>query len=180
MKNSTPKTGGVSHRVQRIEREIREVVGSYLLTGFRGELPGIVSITRVLVSTDMRNAKIFFTVMGEEAEKKIAHSELKAHAHEVQHEINRRLQMKFCPKVTFTYDEGFENVMKVERILRDLSLERAAKAPREVKGADGVNTSSEPRPNREIEDNFGKAQNLDSSHLSTQNSNCAPSVKETK
>lgn len=125
---------GESHRIQRVEREIREVIGSYLITGFKGELPGIVSVSRVIVSRDLRNAKVLITVMGygandgdPKALKKIqdeALSELKAHAPAVQSEVNRRLRMKYCPKLTFLYDEGFDNVMKVEKILRDLGEQR--------------------------------------------------------
>lgn len=110
-----------------MEREIREVVGSYLLSGFRGELQGMVSVSRVIASKDLRTAKIFVTVMGTEAERKASVAELQDHAHEVQHEVNRRLQMKFCPKLTFLYDEGFDNVMRVEQILRDLGEQRAKK-----------------------------------------------------
>jgi ribosome-binding factor A len=114
-----------NHRTQRVEREIREVVGSYLISGFRGELHGVVSVSRVIASKDLRSAKILVTVMGGESERKATVASLRAYAHEVQHEINRRLQMKFCPKINFLYDDGFDNVMRVEKILQDLSEERA-------------------------------------------------------
>ena len=141
-----------SHRVQRVEREIREVVGSYLISGFKGVLPGLVSLTRVICTKDFRNAKILVTMLsfsntetavatGEgsngkpsakerevERERERAIEVLQAHAFEVQGEINRCLRMKHCPKVTFVYDTSFENVMKIEKILRDISLEKNEKA----------------------------------------------------
>lgn len=133
---------GDGRRIHRVEKEIREVIGAYLLRGFRGELPGIVSVSRVIVSKDLRNAKVLITLMvqaavtspqpadDETAERQIrqAHEravdELQAHAPEIQGEINRRLQMKHCPKLTFHYDDGFEHALKVETILRDLKLAR--------------------------------------------------------
>lgn len=140
-----------SHRVQRVEREIREVVGSYLISGFKGVLPGLVSLTRVICTKDFRTAKILVTILslaepeatggvGEESsaepsakerkverERERAIEVLQAHAFEVQGEINRCLRMKHCPKVTFVYDTSYENVMKVEKILRDISHEKNEK-----------------------------------------------------
>jgi ribosome-binding factor A len=126
----SPKDGPKdNHRVPRVEKQIREVIGRYLIGGFRGDVDGIISVTRVIASRDIRTAKVLVTLMGlgdgQAPAKKAAIKELNAHAHEFQREVNHRLQMKFCPKVTFFYDEGFENAMKVENILRDISKKRA-------------------------------------------------------
>jgi ribosome-binding factor A len=124
--------GDGGRRVQRVEREIREVIATYLVGGFKGELPGIVSVTRVIASKDLRTAKIMVTVMGFEANNKVdtraAIDALQERVHEVQHEVNRRLQMRHCPKLTFMYDEGFEKALKVEHILRNLAEESKAGA----------------------------------------------------
>jgi ribosome-binding factor A len=135
---SRQENRGDARRTSRVEREMREVIGTYLIGGFRGELPGIVSITRVIVSKDLRNAKVLVTTMGDAVEgreqptskviQKATVQELQAHAHEVQHEVNRRLRMKHCPRLTFIYDEGFDHALKVDNILRDLQREREAGA----------------------------------------------------
>ena len=118
---------GDGRRIPRVEKEIREVVGTYLITGFRGEIEGMITITRVIASKDLRNAKVLYTFVGEGGDKKATTKELMAHVHEFQHEVNRRLQMKHCPRLTFIYDEGYEHAMKVENILRDLSRQRESK-----------------------------------------------------
>lgn len=120
--NRAGSAGG--HRIQRVEREIREVIGVYLLSGFRGELHGIVSVSRVIVSKDLRQAKVFVTVMGSETDRKSSVSELQAQAYDIQSHVNHRLRMKYCPRLTFLYDEGFDHVLKVEKILHDLGEER--------------------------------------------------------
>lgn len=129
------KGGGESHRLAKVEREIRDVVGTYLIGGFRGSLPGFVSLTRVVVSADLRIARCHFTLLvnreeneaddafkkREEIARKEAADELNEHSSDVQHRIAQVLQMRFTPKVTFYYDEGYESAMKVEKILKDLS-----------------------------------------------------------
>ena len=114
-----------SHRLQRVEREIRQIVGTHLIVGFKGDVDGIISVTRVIVSADLRTAKVFVTLMGSDTSRKNAVSELQAHASEFQHEVNRQMRMKYCPRITFIYDDGFDNVLKVENILRTLAEERS-------------------------------------------------------
>lgn len=111
-------------RISRVEREIREVVATYMIGGFKGQIDGFVSISRVIASRDLRHAKVLFTLMGETADRKAAERELQDYAHDFQREINRSLRMKYCPKLSFHYDEGFENAVRVDRILTDLEKER--------------------------------------------------------
>jgi ribosome-binding factor A len=135
------KRGGESHRLARVEREIRDVVGTYLLGGFKGDLPGFVSLTRVVCSADLKLARCHITLLLNKEEnetdeafekrqteaRKEAVRELNEHTIEVQHRISQVLQMRFTPKITFYYDEGYESAMKVEKILRDMT--ESAKAP---------------------------------------------------
>jgi ribosome-binding factor A len=130
------KGGSGSHRLERVEKEIRDVVGTYLTVKFRGHLPGLVSLTRVRLSADLKIANLNFTVllvqnegeMAEAHEKRVtaarqdSEKELNAHAHEIQSEIAHKLKMRFTPRVRFHYDEGFESALKVEKILRDMSV----------------------------------------------------------
>ncbi len=127
--------GGESHRTARVEKEVRDVVGIYLVGGFRGKLPGLVSLSRVTVTADLKMANLNFTMIvpqdeNETAEafekrqiqlRKDAVKELNANAKDIQAELAHKLQMRFTPKVTFYYDEGFESALKVEQILRDMS-----------------------------------------------------------
>lgn len=129
-------TRGDGRRIPRVEREMREVIGSYLISRLQGELEGFVSVSRVIVSKDLRQAKVMITVMGEGADPKVIIAQLKAHAPEIQSEVNRRLRMKYCPRITFLYDEGFENVLKVEKILQDLSQKRKKAEASESVSAD--------------------------------------------
>ena len=127
---------GESHRLARVEKEIRDVLGLYLVGGFRGALPGFVSLTRVRVSPDLKIASLNYTMImtqdeGETSDaferrqvlaRKEATKELNSRARDVQAELAHKLQLRFTPKVTFYYDDGFENALKVEKILRDMSV----------------------------------------------------------
>ncbi len=136
MGRTPEKRGGAeSHRTARVEKEVRDVVGIYLVGGFRGKLPGLVSLSRVTVTADLKMANFNFTMIVPQEENETAEAfekrqvqlrkdavkELNANAKDVQAELAHKLQMRFTPKVTFYYDDGFESALKVEQILRDMS-----------------------------------------------------------
>ena len=126
-----------SHRLQRVEGQIRDVIAGYIIKNMRRQLPGIISVTRVIVASDIRAAKVMVTAMDPTGEsgldpiayQKDAVEKLNLEAYAIQEEIDHTLRMKFCPKLTFVFDEGFEHAMKVENILRKISFDQAAKAP---------------------------------------------------
>ncbi len=135
-KRGAKPSGGESHRLARVEKEIRDVLGVYLVGGFRGALPGFVSLTRVRLSPDLKIASLNVTMIMTQNEgeapdaferrqviaRKEAIKELNIHSKDVQSELAHKLQLRFTPKVTFYYDDGFENALKIEKILRDMSV----------------------------------------------------------
>jgi ribosome-binding factor A len=146
--------GGESHRQARVERELREVIGTYLIRGFRGELPGFITVTRIIVSGDLRQAKVLVTAMptGENEELKgrdpkafykATADALQAQAYDVQEEVNRQLKMKNCPRLTFIYDDGFDNAMKVENVLRQLKNQRVGEGSGEGAGEGHVKSDDQ-------------------------------------
>ncbi len=143
-----PENRGASHRQARVEREIRDVVSLFLLAGFKGDLPGMISVTRAGVASDLRSARVFVILILNQDEGETADSyakrikaarkqtvdELNANAYDVQSEVGRKLQMKFTPKISFSYDDGYENAMKVEKILLDISKSKTSASGTEDAG----------------------------------------------
>ena len=109
-----------SRRVQRVERELREIVGMYLLAGTKYPINGMVTVTRVSVSPDLRNARVFVTMMATDEEKAENLEALKESTPDLQHQIHKQLPMKFCPKVKFEIDKGYDNVQLVEQRLKEI------------------------------------------------------------
>ncbi|MCB0390990.1 MAG: 30S ribosome-binding factor RbfA [Bdellovibrionales bacterium] len=110
----------VSRRVQRVERELREIVSVFLISGVKEPLMGLVTVTRVSASPDLRHAKVFLSMMASETEKQENLEILKSSAKIVQHLISKQLPMKFCPKISFILDKGFENAELVEQRLKEI------------------------------------------------------------
>jgi ribosome-binding factor A len=113
-----------SRRILRVEREIRELVSTYMVFQLNSEMEGIAAITRVIVSRDLRTAKaLVYNQQGEETAAQNVEL-LQARAPQIQQYINSQIRMKYCPRIKFFVDTKFEEAMRVQEALRQLELER--------------------------------------------------------
>lgn len=124
-----------NRRIQRIEKEVREVLASYLLTGFRGTLRGLVTLTRVKVSGDMRVGKLYISVLGSKEDEAHSLSEIEARLFEMQKELAVKLKMRNTPKLSVEIDRGIERSLKIDAILREMNNPKDS-------GSDGASGSS--------------------------------------
>lgn len=118
------KNTGDGRRVQRVEREIQHVIAGYFISGFKGTLPGLVTVARVIMPKDLRTAKVYISVLGADFERDNVIKLLNDRSYEVQNHLGRELKMRYCPRLTFFLDDTTEHVLKIDRILYDLDKER--------------------------------------------------------
>src|SRR4026209_2301480 len=102
----------MSDRMRRVNEAVREVVSEAV-----GELKdpriGFVTVTAVETSPDLRHARVFVSVLGNQRERDESMVALQ-HAHGLfQAEINRLMRMKRTPELKFVYDETVEQGMRI-------------------------------------------------------------------
>lgn len=114
-------------RVQRVEREIQQTIARYLISGFREPLPGIVTVAQVKMPADLRAAKVYVSVLGEHSIRDEVVEILNRKAYEVQNFIGKELKMRYCPKLSFLPDEMTEQILKVEKIFKELEDQRGSR-----------------------------------------------------
>jgi len=81
-------------------------------------LAGLVTVTEVRVSPDLKQARIYVSVMGTQAEQTSTLQGLAAAAGYVRHELTERLQMRRAPEVHFVLDHTEEYGQRIEELLR--------------------------------------------------------------
>ncbi len=106
-----------SHRSLRMAEAIREVVASAIL--FEAADPRIRSVTvlRVEVSGDLRQATVYVSVMGTEAEQKLALRGLKHAAGFFQSKVAERLQTRVTPFLSFKLDDSVKKSIAIGRLI---------------------------------------------------------------
>lgn len=114
-------------RVARVEREVQQAIAQFLIAGFKSPLPGLVTVSRVMMPGDFRTAKVYVSVLGSDEDRAEALEVLSDRAFEVQRFIGDELRMRYCPKISFFLDDTTEHILKIDRILHDLEKEKKTK-----------------------------------------------------
>ncbi|MBX2989240.1 MAG: 30S ribosome-binding factor RbfA [Bdellovibrionaceae bacterium] len=111
-------------RIAMAERQVQEVIARYLLS-LKDELPGLVTVSRVQMPADLRTARVYVSVFAQDQDesllKKQVAKTLQHLAADIQGELAAHLKMRYCPKLTFYPDETTDVVLKVERLIEDIS-----------------------------------------------------------
>lgn len=112
------------HRHERVAEEIHHEVGAMLAGELKDpRLSGIVTVTEVRVSPDLKQARIFVSVLGNEDEQALAMKALEAAAGFIRRELFERLQMRRTPDLHFSLDRSEEYCERIETLLKQTKQE---------------------------------------------------------
>ena len=117
----------MTRRTDRVNDLLREEISDLLRRELKDpRVSGLVSITEVDVSPDLRQAKVFVSVMGSEEEKASTMRALEAAARFLRYELRKRLTIRRTPELSFLPDDSIE---RGARILSLLEHEREEGRP---------------------------------------------------
>ena len=100
--------------------QIREEISEILLRELKDPRIGFVTITKVAVSDDLRQARVYYSVFGGEEEKEASYKGLESATGYIKRELGRRLRLKYMPEVTFLFDDSLEYGEHIEELLRSV------------------------------------------------------------
>lgn len=106
-------------RPERVAEEFREVLAEEI-PKLKDPRVGFVTVTEVDVSPDLRRAVVYYTVMGEERERKATRAGLRSAAPRLRAEIGRQIRLKFLPDLDFRQDDSLERGGRVEELIRKI------------------------------------------------------------
>lgn len=105
-------------RTDRIAGEMQKEIADIIRNNIKDpRLPGLVSVTAVRVTKDLRYAKVYVSVFGNDSEKQEAIKALKHAAGYVRHEVGQRIQLRYTPEITFMLDDSIEHGMHISRLI---------------------------------------------------------------
>jgi ribosome-binding factor A len=103
-----------SYRKERINERIKELLGELILSQIKDPRIGLVSITSVSVAPDLATAKVYFTVMGDDATKDETRKGLISAKNFLRKTIGRELKLRQAPDLRFVYDDSLDRAMRIE------------------------------------------------------------------
>ena len=115
----------MTRRAERLEEEIREEVASIIGRGLKDPRIGFVTVTRVSLTADLRSARVYVGVLGDERQRQKALQGLHSAAGFVRRELGRRVRLRHTPEVVFRHDSGLDSAERVARLLEGGSAPEA-------------------------------------------------------
>ena len=111
--------------MRRVDEAVREVLGDAVTQDLKDPRVGFVTVTEVRTSPDLRQARVFVSVLGT-PEERTATLEGLASAHGIlQARIARELRLKRTPTLEFQLDDTAERAAKLEALIEDVAEDGA-------------------------------------------------------
>jgi ribosome-binding factor A len=132
----------VSRRLHRVNEAVREVVSQAIETDIKDPRLGFVTVTGVDTTADLRDARVYITVLGDEAQRGDSLRALQASHGVLQGAVAARVRLKRTPRLEFVYDETTDRALHINELLVAEAAEIAARSGE-------LSTGAEPEPSRE-------------------------------
>jgi ribosome-binding factor A len=115
-----------SRRIERINHLLRQEIAELLTREVKDATlsTSLISITEVETSPDLRNAKVYFSVYGEEEEIQAATTHLQRAAGFLHHGLKERLDLRHTPHLEFVLDRSLAQGDRIMRLMRSIEQER--------------------------------------------------------
>jgi ribosome-binding factor A len=106
-------------RSQRVGDLVREEVADIIMYRLKDPRIGFVTVTGVDMSPDMKNARVYVSVLKEE-DRELTLEILNSSKSFIRSLLSKRLRMKFIPTVEFRFDTSIEYGYKIDKLLKEI------------------------------------------------------------
>ena len=107
-------------RPDRVADQIRAEIAQLLVREVHDPGVGFVTLTRVQISPDLQQARVFYTALGDDTARATSGTALERAAPFLRRQLGKRLRLKRVPELKFAYDESIAGQDRIERILNEI------------------------------------------------------------
>ncbi len=115
-------------RPDRVGEQVRQELSQILSQHVHDPGIGFLTLTRVKVTADLQLARVLYTVIGDDKQRKETQQALNRALPFLRRQIASRIRLRRVPVLEFFYDESVAHQDRIEQILLDLKRERDANA----------------------------------------------------
>ena len=118
----------MSTRIDRISEEVRKALAEAIRSVKDPRVQnGLVSVVHCEVTSDLRYAKCFISVLGSEQQAKEVMKGLKSAGGFLRRELGRALQLRYTPELQFIADDSIQHGAHILEILRQVERQDEAR-----------------------------------------------------
>src|SRR5437899_3206130 len=104
--------------MRRVDEAVRKVLSAAIAVGLKDPRVGFITVTDVKTSPDLRHARVYVSVLGDDAEREDSMEGLRSAHGFLQGKVGRELHLKHTPALQFLYDDTAERAARVEHLIR--------------------------------------------------------------
>ena len=128
-------------RIEKLQELIKQEMSKMLLTDLKDPRIGFVTVTDVEMTGDLREAKIYVSIMGGTEQVKSSLEGLNSALGFIRREIGQRIRLRFTPEISFALDTSLDYGDHIQKLLLQVEGDRD--------NADNVTASSSENSSRE-------------------------------
>src|SRR6187200_3531062 len=107
----------MAQRMRRVNELMREVIGSAIASELEDPRIGFVTVTSVDTSADLRQARVYVSVLGDPEQRDETMAGLESAHGVLQQSVARELSLKHKPTLQFVFDESIDRGMRISELL---------------------------------------------------------------
>jgi ribosome-binding factor A len=115
-------------RSDRVGHVVQQKLAQLFARGLKDPRVGLVTITGVKMSPDLREARVYWTVHGEISVRKETARGIQAARGWLRREVGATLGLRVVPELHFTYDEAIDRGDRIEQLLREVHEQDARRS----------------------------------------------------
>lgn len=119
----------MTHRIERLQEFLKTEVSQIIQQELKDPRIGFVSITDVAVSEDLRHARVFVSVLGDDDAKAQTMTGLHSAQGFIRAEVAKRMRTRYTPEISFRLDESIERGTRIMSLIRDVTKETHEPTP---------------------------------------------------
>ena len=106
-------------RPERVAEQLRMDVADILQNDLKDPRLGLVTCTRVDLTSDLRHAKLYVSVLGEQSAKDSSMEALDSATGYVRRRLSQRLGLRVSPEIVFVFDPSIEYSIRLETLIEE-------------------------------------------------------------
>jgi ribosome-binding factor A len=106
-------------RMRRVDEAVREVLSEAVTSEIKDPRVGFVTVTDVDTSPDLRHARVYVSILGEDAARRRGLDGLRSAHGYLQRRVSRELRLKHTPTLDFIYDDSLDRSLRLQEILEE-------------------------------------------------------------
>ena len=111
-------------RVEKLQELMKQEISDIIFHELKDPRIGFVTVTSVACTEDLREAKIYVSVMGDEKKARDTLNGLNSSLGFVRREIGKRIRLRFTPEISFALDTSLSYSDHIQRLLNEIHEDR--------------------------------------------------------